>query len=262
MLNSEISLADPDPQTHFVQLYEADEGALVRNASRFLAAGLEQGNNLVVIATADHRAAILKVITATGADAREAERSGRLVLADAQETLARFMVEGYPDSTRFDGTVGALVRDALARADGSGLRAYGEMVGVLWKARQFPSAIRLEQLWNQLRKSSPFSLFCSYPIDIFDAQFEAGVLDALLCAHTHLLPAADNTDLENAIRRAMSDVVGHGNDDLRSLVPGDLRTAWPTLPMAEAMILWLRSRLPDSAEAILARARQYYHAAA
>lgn len=262
MLSTDISLEGTDPETHLVQLYEADERALLKNVSRYLTAGLEHGDSLVVIATADHREAIRKAISEAGADVEEAQQLGRLEFADAHETLARFMVDGYPDSTRFEGTVGAIVRNALARAEGKGLRAYGEMVGVLWKARQFPSAIRLEQLWNRLRKSSPFSLFCSYPIDVFDAQFDVGVLDALLCAHTHLLPAGGSGDLENAIRRAMTEVIGHGTDDLHSLVPGEERTGWPTLPKAEAMILWLRSTMPDSAEAILARARQYYHATA
>jgi len=71
--------------------------------------------------------------------------------------------------------IGTTVREAWQNSNGAGLRVYGEMVGILWKARQFPAAIRLEQLWNKLRKSHDFDLFCAYSIDIFDKQF--GVLD-------------------------------------------------------------------------------------
>lgn len=261
MLSSAADLQEICPQDHLVQLYEVDEGALVSNVSRFLVEGFRAGSNLVAIATSEHQQAIRSALSEAGVDALDAEQRERLVILDAHETLARFMVDGYPDWNRFDGTVGEVVRRAIAGADGRGLRAYGEMVGVLWKARQFPSAIRLEQLWNKLRRSKPFSLFCAYPIDVFDAEFEVGVLDALLCAHTHLLPTVPAGSLERAIERAVSEFAGNGIDDVAPFTHDNHRGVWPTLPKAEAMILWLRSKLPENADAILARARQYYQTA-
>ena len=50
------------------------------------------------------------------------------------------------------------------------------MVGLLWKARQFAAAIRLEQLWNKLLEQSAFSFYCAYAIDVFGKDFEVANL--------------------------------------------------------------------------------------
>ena len=47
------------------------------------------------------------------------------------------------------------------------IRAYGEMVDVLWKAGQDVAAIRLEMLWNKLAMTHDFSLLCGYAMGSF-----------------------------------------------------------------------------------------------
>jgi hypothetical protein len=254
-------LENPDPQHHLVQLYEANQQVLVDNVTCYLSEGLKRGSALLVIATAQHRELFLRGLKRVGADPETAIRESRFVMLDAEEMLGRFMVEGYPDSERFDAIIGTMVRDAVARTKTGDLRAYGEMVGVLWKTRQFPAAIRTEQLWNKLQRSISFTLFCAYPIDVFDKHFDVGVVDALLCAHTHLLPSATNGDLEAAIHRAMAEVLGSAARELRPTTNGGYRAAWAAMPRAEAVILWLRHDLPDRADEILARARRYYQVA-
>jgi hypothetical protein len=100
------------------------------------------------------------------------------------------------------------------------------------------------------------SLFCGYPIDIFSPDFQADKVDALLCAHTHLLPL--NPALENALNRAMDEVLGARVDGLRRLIQANHRPAWAKIPPAEALILWLRNNLPGSADQIINLARRYY----
>jgi hypothetical protein len=134
------------------------------------------------------------------------------------------------------------------------------MVGILWNARQFSAAIHLEQFWNKLLTRSPFSLFCAYAIDVFGKEFQVGTLDALLCAHTHLVPAETDGNLETAIDRAMEDILGPKADGMRLLIKANYRPAWAVLPAGEAVVLWLRNNLPDQAEKILARARLHYQA--
>src|SRR6185312_4095495 len=107
------------------------------------------------------------------------------------------------------------------RAGHTGTRAYGEMVGLLWRAGEFDAAIRLEELWNELLKSGDASLFCAYPIDIFSADFKVGKVDALLCAHTHLLPV--DPALDGALNRAMDEVLGARVEGLRQLVQANYR---------------------------------------
>jgi hypothetical protein len=255
-------LHDAQSQTHLVQLYEADENVLSRNVGRFLCDGFKQGGRLLVVATPEHTESFVGEIRRLGINPVAAEREARLVTLDANNVLARIMVDGYPSAERFDSIVAEEVRRGLALADGKGLRVYGELVGVLWKARQFPAAIRLEQLWNKLQKSISFNLFCGYPIDVFDKQFEIGVLDALLCAHTHVVPFGTNGDLESAISRALGDVLGSGIEGVEGPTRNNLRPSWAAMPRPEAAILWVRNNLPDKADEILARAREYYQASA
>ena len=102
-------------------------------------------------------------------------------------------------------------------------------------------------------------LYCAYPIDVFGSDFHAAVVDEILCAHTQLVPSA-GTDLERAIERAMSDVLGSRAEGLRPLMKANHRPAWGNVPPGEAVILWLRNNLPDYADEIVGRARRYYQA--
>jgi hypothetical protein len=43
------------------------------------------------------------------------------------------------------------------------VRVYGEMVALLWADGQVAAALELEDLWNELGRRLPFSLFCGYP---------------------------------------------------------------------------------------------------
>jgi DcmR-like sensory protein len=161
-----------------------------------------------------------------------------------------------PDPELFSSVVGEALQGVQARAVHTGVRAYGEMVGLLWKAGEYAAAVRLEELWNELLKSKDVTLFCAYPIDVFSPEFQAGKVDALLCAHTHLLPL--DTALEGALNRAMDEVLGARVDGLRRLIQTNHRPSWGAIPKAEALVLWLRNNLPGSADQIINLARQYY----
>jgi hypothetical protein len=184
---------------------------------------------------------------------------GRLVFLDAEATLSRFMINGEPDGERFEQVVGEAIRGVRVSAVQSGVRAYGEMVGVLWSAGQHSAAVRLEELWNQLLNASDVCLYCAYPIDVLGPEFQPASVDALLCAHSHLIPG-DGT-LESALERAMTEVLGSRVHGIRRLMRSNHRPSWAAVPRAEAMILWLRNNLPGSAAQILERARQHYRLA-
>lgn len=244
-----------EPEEHVVQLYGDDDQLLTQNVGRFLSEGLKRGDGLLVISTAQHRGTLARQLKEDRGYS-QAVLEGRLVFLDAEATLARFMVNGSPDPDLFEKVVGEAVRSVQHRAVHTGTRAYGEMVGQLWKAGEYDAAIRLEELWNQLLKSSEVSLFCAYPIDVFSAEFKVGNVDAVLCAHTHLLPL--NPALDGALNRAMDEVLGARVEGLRHMVQANSRPSWGSVAKAEALVLWLRNNLPGSADKILALARQYY----
>jgi len=96
---------------------------------------------------------------------------------------------------------------------------------------------------------------------VLGAEFQADDVDALLCAHTELLPAASG--LAAAVDEALDEVLGRTvAASLRTAIGAGGPPASAALPRGEATILWLRTHLPDYAPDIVARARARYRAAA
>jgi len=255
-------LEQPHSRGHFVQLYQADEVALARNVGLYLWEGLRRGEGAIVIATPEHEELFSAHLSGLGANIPALVGSRQLVFEDAQSTLAQFMDSGQPDWRRFEKVVKAAMRKASPAGHTEGLRAYGEMVGILWKARQFAAAIRLEQLWNKLLEHSSFSLYCSYAIDVFGKDFDVANLDGVLCTHTHLLPAQADGTLETARNLSIDEILGPRADALRVLIKANYRPAWAVIPNAENILLWLRKNLPQQVDDIAGRARHHYQSLA
>jgi hypothetical protein len=149
------------PEDHVVQFYERD-AELTARVGRWIADALGDSEAVIVIATPEHQEALAAEADALGADIGRAEAAGVFVAVDAADTLARLMVRDWPDPGRFDAVVGELVRRTAAL--GRPIRAYGEMVGVLWERGLVPAAIELETLWNKLRGRHAFALYCGYRV--------------------------------------------------------------------------------------------------
>lgn len=155
--------AEALPRDHEV-LLAADDAELVRSLADFVEQGLRVGEPCVVIATAPHRDALRERL---GADVlAAAARRGAFVELDAAGTLALFLRGGRPDAALFDGTVGAFLRDQAGRGR---VRAYGELVGLLWSDGHRQAALALEALWNGLCAGGDLSLRCGYDGPTVDA---------------------------------------------------------------------------------------------
>ena len=143
---------------HAVQFYENDS-SLFATVAGFLSQGLVDGHPAILIATAEHTAAILDHLKGRMIDVAKARALGELTVLDAHQTLATFMVDGKPDPARFEVSVGRTIGTLLqSRPDRTLVRAYGEMVDVLWKDGREDAAIQLELLWNSLAGRYGFAL--------------------------------------------------------------------------------------------------------
>ena len=250
-------LEKPQSQGHFVQLYSND-AELANSAAHYLFHGLRLGNGVLVIATPEHEKLFREHLHRSGADLTTLLESRQLVFRDAQCLLEQLMVSGWPDWQRFENAIRAAMRQVRPAEHGEGLRAYGEMVGILWTVGRFAAAIRLEQFWNRLLEQSSFSLYCSYPIGVFEEHFEAGILEPVLCAHTHLLPAQPASPLETALRRSMDEILGPESNALRGVGRIHRGSAGVVMPAAESTVLWLRKNMPEKADRIIQEARRHY----
>ena len=251
-------LEQPQLRAHLVQLYDAGGLSLARNVGRYLWEGLKRGDRILLIATHSHWDLFRRNLDLLQAGDAGCLPSNEVHFLDARETLSAITHNGEPDWNRFELVIRDALRSIRPGRNFAGIRAYGEMVALLWEARQFASAIRLEQFWNRLLAQSRISLYCSYAIDVFGREFHPDALEALLRTHTHLVPAETGGQLEMAFRRAIADVLGSGFDNLQPFIRGGRRHAWAVMPDAEAIMLWLRKNLPREAEEVFDRARLNY----
>lgn len=168
---------------HAVRFYESAD-SLARMVAGFVAEGLIRSHPAIIVATLEHRHAIAQQLTMMGFDIEQFKARGDLFIVDARELLATFMVDGMPDAERFEESVLPLLDHARRDRSGCVIRAYGEMVDVLWKDGMEAAAIRLEMLWNELATSRTFSLMCGYAMGSF---YKNAGFNDICSQHTHVV---------------------------------------------------------------------------
>jgi hypothetical protein len=175
---AEVFWGEIAPFEHAVQIYKNEE-LFLDALEGFVSAGLREGDGVIVIASAAHRRALDRRLHTRGFDPRRARAEDRFLSLDAEDSLARFMRAGMPDEARFR----HVVADLIARARGSGrrVRAFGEMVAVLWSQGHSQATIRLEALWNKICAEETLCLFCAYPATGFTQDMHASIGE--ICAH-------------------------------------------------------------------------------
>src|SRR5580693_6908114 len=146
---------------HRAQFYES-ETLLAKNVSEYLGEGLRRGEGLVVIASVRHWAAFRERLAPEGPLLDEATRSGRIVVLDVVRTLEAILVGGTPNDDAFRSMVGGAFDMTAGCAPSAPVRAYGEMVDLLWCGDRASSAVTLERMWNVFLAQRPSPLLCSY----------------------------------------------------------------------------------------------------
>ena len=177
-----VALAD-----HRVHFFDTDDG-LVAAVGSYLTAAVLEGDGVVIIATPAHRARFEQSLVGAGIDVDVVRDGGRLQMLDAAETLASFRTDGRLDGAAFEALVGDLVRGTAET--GRHVRAYGEMVALLWEAGDVAAAIELERLWNRLGEHLTFALFCAYPLHLFADSATATSFAEVCQLHTEVVEGA------------------------------------------------------------------------
>ncbi len=167
---------------HAVQFY-SDEARLCVSVTDFLADGLAAGQAVVIIATPAHREKFLQELTMRRFDLESLLELERVLLLDAENTLASFIVNGHPNAALFKNFIGKVIAGMSKRAGEPIVRMYGELVDVLWKRGESEAALKLETLWNELAKTHSFSLLCGYAMGGF---YKNARLADVCSHHTHV----------------------------------------------------------------------------
>lgn len=172
------------PTDHVVQIYE-DETVVLDSLEGFVGSGLNAGDSVIIIATEKHIIALSDRLLKKKFDVDALQVEHRYIPINAHDALARFMINGWPDETKFTD----LVKDLIGKARGNTnrkVRAYGEMVAILWENGHNGATVQLEHLWNKFCEKEAFCLFCAYPKSGF-TQDANDSIQHICSAHTKMI---------------------------------------------------------------------------
>ncbi|MCE3259931.1 MAG: hypothetical protein K0S12_1572 [Bacteroidetes bacterium] len=172
------------PCSHSLQIYENDE-VLLAALEGYAAGGLEKGESVVIIATQEHITALDHLLSTHGFDIAKLKKSDQYISLEAEETLQKFIVKDWPDEQLFNKAIASIIQRARGPQMRK-IRAYGEMVAVLWEKGNSGATVQLEHLWNKFCATEAFSLFCAYPKSGFTKDAKRSL--AHICqAHSQLI---------------------------------------------------------------------------
>jgi hypothetical protein len=156
--------------THTVQLYDTD-AALLKSIKHFIT----DGDAIVIIARPHIRHTLKRAFPS----------QKNMVLLDAQETLSLFMEKGLPHQQKFENAVGMIMRDLSQKH--INVKAFGEMVALLWEEGNSAGALMLEEMWNELQKKCAFSLHCAYPLKAINGDHQTKQVLYMCKCHTSII---------------------------------------------------------------------------
>lgn len=158
--NADIFWAEIAPSDHVIQIYENDVVFLDALAG-FIGGGINANECVIVIATSTHLKELDKRLNSYGIRVDTLVEDDRYIPLDADETLSKFMVNGWPDEDLFIKTFSSIIERGNNK--NRRIRAFGEMVAILWARGLNDATVQLEQLWNKFCSKNQFCLFCAYP---------------------------------------------------------------------------------------------------
>ncbi len=194
--SSDIFWGEIAPCEHVVQIYEND-AIFLDTLTGFVGGGVNAGDSVIVIATETHLNALYKRLASYGlfVDSLIAEKS--YIPVNAEEMLATFMVNNWPDEVLFIKAISSLIGKA-GKKNGR-IRAFGEMVAILWAQGHNGATVQLEHLWNRFCEKAEFCLFCAYPKTGFTEDMNTSIMDICGC-HSRLLEGSESSIKEVAYR--------------------------------------------------------------
>lgn len=250
-LNWPELLRHPGAKDHMVQVYR-DPDFLVEAVAEYVGTGLRLGEGAIIIARAEHAERFKRALGPEGLSS-----SPGLKLLDADETLATFMADGMPQWNRFHAVIGGTI--AEMRLQYPTVRAYGEMVDILWQRGEQQAAIRLEEFWNDIAQLQTFSLLCAYAMDPLCTENYAGLESVCRC-HTHLIPARDYERFNEAVYESSRKVLDQPLAQMLLSLAASHRTH-TEMPLGQAALIWLKQNMPRTADRVLGEVRTRLNAA-
>ena len=165
--------------------FYSDDAAFATTVAAFLSPAFREGQAIVAFGTPAHLESIEKRLRRDGHDVDGAKARGQYQPGDAQSALEALLVGELPAQDRFDEIVGSRV--AMAAREFGSVRAFGEIVSLLWRDGKRQAALRLEEMWNEAIGLHPLSLLCGYNVRSFTSAHDAAGVTGIIHAHSSVL---------------------------------------------------------------------------
>jgi hypothetical protein len=170
------------PYDHLVQFYE-NEDVFMNTLEGFAGDGFIKNETVIMIATKKHLDLLSKRLSAHGFKLPELRKNGQYIPVNAELALTRFMVNDWPDEELFRKFVDQLISKAGSVRK---IRAFGEMVALLWEKGNNGATVKLEHLWHNIHQNTPFCLYCAYPRSGF-TQHPVLSIQSICKAHSKII---------------------------------------------------------------------------
>jgi hypothetical protein len=189
---SEIFWGEIAPSEHVVQIYESDD-IFIDTLAEFIGGGIKAGDSCIVIATDAHLKSLESKLVNWGVQLDPLISNNLFMPINAEELLSQFMVDDWPSERLFNQVITETIRKAGFRK--RRIRAFGEMVALLWAKGLNGATVHLEHLWNKFCAQNSFCLFCAYPKSGFTHDINDSLRD-ICCRHSKLIKGSGKQETE------------------------------------------------------------------
>lgn len=141
--NLQVFWGEIAPCDQLVQIYQ-DKRVFIETLEGFAGAGLSSGDSVIINATEQHLHMLEARLRKQGFDISALSLTGRYTGTEVIKALSAFMVNNWPDEALFTSLFTGLLINAKQSNDR--VRAFAEMVAVLWQQRFNGATVHLESL--------------------------------------------------------------------------------------------------------------------
>ena len=181
--NIQVFWGEIAPTDHLVQVYE-NERYFLETLEGFAGCGLLSGDTVIVIATKDHITELNLRLNQHDFDLADLTAKDQYITLEADKVLSQFLVNNWPDERLFNEVITKVID--RGQRDGRKVRAFGEMVAMLWENGHHGATVQLENLWHQLHAKNKFTLYCAYPKSGFTQDVKDS-LDTICKTHSKII---------------------------------------------------------------------------
>jgi len=158
---SRKQLVEHQPCRHAVGFY-VDETVMLDDFAVFAERVLKDGATLIVLGIAPRRRKLEQALRQRGVDVDRLTAEGRHRWFDVADALSEFMVDDWPDETRFSKLVSDAFAEAVASSMSRRVVAWGECAPTLLRQGKTAAAIRVEELWDRWSARYGIETLCGY----------------------------------------------------------------------------------------------------